>query len=73
MSLACVRGVETADGGDLLASMDEAAALVVSASAQALHAIAAFDERRLWERDGATSMTSWLAGRYAMTWGTARE
>jgi hypothetical protein len=35
--------------------------------------VAAYDERRLWERDGATSMTGWLAGRYGLARSTARE
>jgi hypothetical protein len=33
----------------------------------------ACDERKLWRRDGATSMTSWMAARYGLAWGTARE
>jgi hypothetical protein len=35
--------------------------------------VAEGDDLRLWRRDGATSMTSWLAGRYGLAWGTARE
>jgi hypothetical protein len=44
-----------------------------AASAEALQAVAACDEGKLWRRDGATSMTSWLAARYRLAWGTARE
>jgi len=46
---------------------------MAAASAEALRIAAVCDERRLWEKDGATSMTSWLAARYALAWGTARE
>jgi hypothetical protein len=58
---------------ELTESMDRATASMAAASADALQAVAAFDERRLWEGDGATSMTSWLAARYGLAWGTARE
>jgi hypothetical protein len=44
-----------------------------AASAEALRAVAACDESMQWRRDGATSMTSWLAARYRLAWGTARE
>jgi hypothetical protein len=46
---------------------------MAAASAEALRAVALFDERKLWQQDGATSMTSWLAARYGLAWGTARE
>jgi hypothetical protein len=46
---------------------------MTAASAEALRVVAVYDERKLWERDGATSMTSWLAARYQLAWGTARE
>ncbi len=59
--------------GQLANALDRAAALMVAASAEALRTVAAFDERGLWKRDGATSMSSWLAGRYGLAWGTARE
>jgi hypothetical protein len=54
-------------------ALDRATAQMVAASAEALRVVALYDERRLWERDGATSMTSWLAARYGLAWGTARE
>jgi hypothetical protein len=57
----------------LLDDLDEAAAVMSAASARALRTVAMVDERKLWRRDGATSMTSWLAGRYRLGWGTARE
>src|SRR2546428_2429307 len=56
-----------------VASLDESAALACRASAQMLRSIAAIDEQQLWIEDGATSMTSWLAARYFMAWGGARE
>ena len=46
---------------------------MASASSDLLEAVGRFDEHRLWRNDGATSMTPWLAGRYCLTWGTARE
>jgi hypothetical protein len=57
----------------LTETMDRATASMAAASADALQAVAPYDEQRLWERDGATSMTSWLAARYGLAWGTARE
>jgi Domain of unknown function (DUF222)/HNH endonuclease len=57
----------------LLDDLDEAAAVMSAASARALRTVAMVDERKLWRRDGATSMASWLAGRYRLGWGTARE
>jgi hypothetical protein len=61
------------DSDWLVDSLDRVAAVMAAASAEALRVVAVFDERRLWRRDGATSMTSWLAGRYGLAWGTARE
>jgi len=60
-------------GPSLIRSMDDGVAAMASASAEVLQAVASFDERRLWKNDGATSMTPWLAARYGLTWGTARE
>ena len=54
-------------------ALDRAAAQMASASAEMLRVVVEIDEQHLWERDGATSMTSWLAGRYGLAWGTARE
>jgi hypothetical protein len=59
--------------GDLTDALDRAAAVMVAASAEALRVVAAFDRGGLWRRDVATSMSSWLAGRYGLAWGTARE
>jgi hypothetical protein len=57
----------------LTEALDQATALMSAASAEALRRVAEYDRRKLWRRDGATSMTSWLAGRYSLAWGTARE
>ncbi|HEV8682500.1 MAG TPA: DUF222 domain-containing protein [Actinomycetota bacterium] len=54
-------------------ALDRATALMVAASSEALRLVALHDEQKLWERGGATSMTSWLAARYGLAWGTARE
>src|SRR6266516_6274167 len=61
------------DGSALLRSMDETVAAIAAATADLLEAVGVFDEQRLWRNDGATSMTPWLAARYCLTWGTARE
>jgi hypothetical protein len=58
---------------ELLESLDGTSAVIASASAERLRAVAAYDEEKFWERDGATSMTSWLAARYGLGRGTARE
>jgi hypothetical protein len=51
------------DSETLLDTIDRTTAAIASASAQCLQAVAAYDEQKAWRRDGATSMTSWLAGR----------
>jgi hypothetical protein len=61
------------DSDRLLHVMDEATAVMAAASARCLEVVARYDEGKLWKRDGATSMSSWLAGRYGLAWGTARE
>jgi hypothetical protein len=53
--------------------MDRNMATVAAASTECLRSIAAYDKRKLWRQDGATSMSSWLAARYSLAWGTARE
>jgi hypothetical protein len=57
----------------LIHALDQSTALMAAASADALRTVAACDQRKLWRKHGATSMTSWLAGRYHLSWGTARE
>jgi Domain of unknown function (DUF222)/HNH endonuclease len=59
--------------GEPVAALDRASRVMSAASAEALRAVAACDQGKLWRRDGATSMTSWLAARYRLAWGTARE
>ncbi len=66
-----VAGPATAES--LTEALDRATSAMTAASADVLRAVAEYDECRLWRRDGATSMTSWLAGRYGLAWGTARE
>jgi Domain of unknown function (DUF222)/HNH endonuclease len=53
--------------------LDRSVAVIAAASAECLRDAAEIDERKLWERDGATSMSAWLAARYGLAWGTARE
>lgn len=57
----------------LTQGMDRATAMIAAASAHLLQMVALFDEGKLWERDGATSMTGWLAARYGLVRGTARD
>jgi hypothetical protein len=58
---------------EVIDRLDRATAAVSAASAEILRSVAECDDRRLWRRDRATSMTSWLAARYGLAWGTARE
>jgi len=58
---------------ELMDAMDRTTAAIAAASAECLRAVAAYDEGKLWRRDGATSMTGWLAARYGLGRGTARE
>jgi hypothetical protein len=57
----------------LIDVLDRTTAAIAAASAECLRAVASYDEQKAWRRDGATSMSSWLAGRYGLAWGTARE
>jgi hypothetical protein len=61
------------DSQKLVEIIDRTTAVIASASSERLRALAAYDEQKLWRRDGATSMTSWLAARYGLGRGTARE
>jgi hypothetical protein len=61
------------DPQSLTDALDQATAVMSAASARMLALVADHDDRKLWKRDGATSMSSWLAGRYGLAWGTARE
>lgn len=44
-----------------------------AASAERLEAILQIDEEKRWERDGATSIGAWLAGRFKLARSTTRE
>ena len=61
------------DSGEVIEALDRAAAVMAAASAEVLRMVTEVDRRGLCRRDGATSVTSWLAGRYRLAWGTARE
>ncbi|HYH28375.1 MAG TPA: DUF222 domain-containing protein, partial [Actinomycetota bacterium] len=54
-------------------ALDDGVRRLTAASAEVLEMVADADERGLWRRDGATSMTPWLAARYGLAWSTARE
>jgi hypothetical protein len=41
--------------------------------AERLRRLAEIDRRRLFERDGSLSAASWLASRFKVAWGMARE
>src|SRR5438093_542424 len=53
--------------------IDRHHAAMCATSAAWLEDIVALDDARRWVADGATSMSAWLAGRYGMARGTARE
>jgi hypothetical protein len=46
---------------------------MTAASAVVLTQVAELDRNEMWRANGATSMTSWLAARYNLLWGVARE
>ncbi|HEX2031206.1 MAG TPA: DUF222 domain-containing protein [Actinomycetota bacterium] len=56
-----------------LERMRRAHAEMAAASADFLEAIWDCDDQRLWRRDGASSLTSWLAARFDATKSTAAE
>jgi hypothetical protein len=56
-----------------IASLDRAVSSMAAASSDLLRGVAVIDREGLWKAGGATSMSSWLAGRYRVAWGTARE
>ena len=51
-----------------VATLDQRFSFMSRASADMLETIAEVDEQEYWRDDGATSMTSWLAGRYGVAW-----
>jgi hypothetical protein len=53
--------------------LDQVVAGICAASAEALRMVADLDEQGAWKADGATSMSPWLAARYGLGWGTARD
>jgi hypothetical protein len=57
----------------LIERLDRGTAAMARASAGVLRDVVEADRSGLWRRDGARSMSSWLAGRYGLAWGTARE
>src|SRR5438132_7868377 len=57
----------------MIERLDGAVHSMNAAHSDALREIALLDEQRVWRRDGATCMTSWLSGRYGLTWATAQE
>jgi hypothetical protein len=68
-----VSSAATTRNEDLTGLLDQSVFTMVAASAEVLRVVAEVDELKLWEGDGATSMTSWLAARYGLARGTARE
>src|SRR5437867_3708817 len=56
-----------------MASLDRNLRTVAAAHADALSDVAVLDAEGAWERDGATCMSAWLAGRYCVTRATASE
>src|SRR5438067_1611498 len=60
-------------GDGQILELDLAVSRMTAASAVVLKSVAEVDRAEVWRRDGATSMTSWLAARYNVLWGVARE
>jgi hypothetical protein len=58
---------------ETMSSLDTTVRDAAGAHAGALDHIAELDADNAWERDGATSMSAWLAGRYGLTRATATE
>src|SRR5437588_210265 len=56
-----------------ISSLDRRLRATAGDHADALDDISELDTQLAWERDGATSMSAWLAGRYALTRATAVE
>jgi hypothetical protein len=65
--------VTAAGSQDPTRALDRSVTAMAAGSAEALQSVAEIDERKRWHRDGATSMSSWLAARYGLGRGTARE
>ena len=58
---------------DLVDAMEQMAAIEAAARAQLTSLVAAYDERKAWRADGATSMGAWLAQRLRCSFGTGAE
>jgi hypothetical protein len=54
-------------------ALDRSVAAMNVGLAGVLRQVAECDEQELWQMDGATSMSAWLAARYRVAKGTARE
>ena len=54
-------------------ALDLAVSRMAAASSEALRAVADTDVNGLWKGSGFTSMSGWLAARYGLAFGTARE
>src|SRR5436309_3420816 len=54
-------------------AIERAHAMMSAEFVRWLEEIVGFDESGEWQTDGATSMSAWLAGRFCMARGTARE
>jgi hypothetical protein len=58
---------------DREASLRRSVRAMAAAHAGVLEDVAELDEERVWERDGSTSMSAWLAGMFGLTRATATE
>jgi len=56
---------------DLTEAMAQLHAAACAIQRAQLEVVSAFDRRRLWAEDGATSMAAWLVGRLGVSYGTA--
>lgn len=58
---------------DDVEALDRGVAVVNAACVEVLDLVTRVDDRRGWRADGATSMSAWLAARYRISKGSARE
>lgn len=54
-------------------ALDERVRLMNRTMSEILEMVADLDDQERWREDGATNMAAWLAGRFGLAWGTAKE
>ena len=56
-----------------VSDLDRTVRVMNAAHGAALESVAELDERRVWEADGSTCVSAWLAGQFGLTRSTASE